>query len=185
MRKSVGKKPLVYPQPVLIIGTYNQDGSVNAMNAAWGSVGDDHQIFLCLSPEHRTVENILRRRAFTVQIADEAHVVPSDYVGIVSGKKVQEKFARSGLNARKSEFVDAPVLTDFAISMECELDSYEDKHCHCFGNIVNTTVDTSVLTDGKVDYTKLKPLVFDIDTARYIGLGNVVAKAFNVGKELK
>ncbi len=185
MRIDVGKKPLVYPQPVLIIGTYNDDGTIDVMNAAWGSVGDDHQIFLCLSADHRTTKNILKRKAFTVHIADEAHLVQSDYVGIVSGNKEPRKFEKSGLHAKKSDHVDAPILTDYAICMECELESYEDKHCHCFGNIINTSVDESVLTDGKVDYQKLKPITFDIDTARYIGLGKVAGKAFKDGMVLK
>ena len=185
MRQSFGKKPLVYPQPVLIIGTYNDDGSVDAMNAAWGSVGDDHQIFLCLSAEHRTVKNILKRKAFTVHIADESHMVQSDYVGIVSGNREPNKFSKSGLHAVKAECVDAPVLTDYAICMECELESYEAEHCHCFGNIVNTTVDDSVITDGKVDISKLRPLTFDIEQANYVGLGKVVGKAFREGTVLK
>lgn len=185
MRKSVGKKPLIYPQPVLIIGTYNDDGTVDVMNAAWGGVGDDHQVFMCLSPEHKTVKNILKRKAFTVQIADEKNVEASDYVGIVSGNNEPNKFVKSGLRAEKSEFVDAPVLTDYPISIECTFVSYEPEHCHCFGEIVNTSVDESVLTDGKVDISKLKPLVFDIDNAMYVGLGLPVAKAFDVGKKLK
>ncbi len=182
MRKNVGNKPLIYPQPVLIIGTYNDDETVNVMNAAWGGVGDDHQVFLCLSPEHKTVKNMLRRKAFTVQIADEKNVVASDYVGIVSGNTEPDKFKKSGLHSVKSEFVDAPVLTDYPISMECNLISYEKEHCHCFGEIINTSVDEAVLTDGKIDTAKFKPLVFDIDNGVYLGLGSTVAKAFEVGK---
>ena len=170
--------------PVLIIGSYDANNNPNAMNAAWGAVGDDHQIFLCLSPEHKTVKNILKRKAFTVQIADESHIIQSDYVGIVSGNRNPDKFQTSGLHAQPSTHVDAPILTDYAICMECELESYEDVHCHCFGNIVNTSADESVLTDGKVDYTKLKPITFDIEKAQYIGLGKVVGKAFKDGKAL-
>ena len=185
MKKNLGKKPLVYPQPVLIIGTYNEDGTVDVMNAAWGGVGDDSQIFLCLSAEHKTVKNILKRKAFTVHIADEAHLVQSDYVGIVSGNDEPEKFKKSGLHALKSEFVDAPVIEEYPICMECELISYEAEHCHCFGEIINTSVDEKVLTGGKVDVSKLKPLTFDIDNGQYVGLGSIVAKAFEVGLQLK
>ena len=185
MRKDLGKRPLIYPQPVLIIGTYNDDGSVNVMNAAWGGVGDDHQVFLCLSPEHRTVKNILKRRAFTVSFATEDTVEAADYVGIVSGNDTPDKFEKSGLHAEKSAYVDAPVLTDFPVSMECELESYEDVHCHCFGNILNTSVDESVLTDGKVDPAKLKAIAFDIAGGNYLSLGGIFAKAFSVGKALK
>ena len=185
MRKDMGKRPLIYPQPVLIIGTYNDDGTPNAMNAAWGAVGDDHQVFLCLSADHMTTKNILKRRAFTVQIADEKNIVASDYVGIVSGNKDPDKFQKSGLHAEKSRHVDAPILTDYAIFMECELESYESEHCHLFGNIIHTSVDESVLTGGKIDVSKLKPLTFDIDNARYIALGPIVGNAFREGRALK
>ena len=185
MRKDMGKKPLIYPQPVLIIGTYNDDGTPNAMNAAWGAVGDDHQVFLCLSADHMTTKNILKRRAFTVQIADEKNMVASDFVGIVSANRDPDKFRKSGLNAEKSQSVDAPVLTDYAICMECQLESYEPEHCHCFGNIVHTSADESVLTDGKIDVAKLRPLTFDIECANYVALGPVVGKAFRDGQALK
>ena len=185
MRVSFGKKPLIYPQPVLIIGTYNEDGSVNAMNAAWGGVGDDHQVFLCLSPEHKTVENILKRKAFTVQVATEDTAVPSDYVGIVSGNNEKDKFKKSGLSAEKSQVVDAPVLTDYPISIECSLISYEKEHYHCFGEIQNVTVDEKVLTDKKIDVNKLKPLAFDIDNGAYLLFSRTFAKAFDIGKKLK
>ncbi len=185
MRKQFGKRPLIYPQPVLIIATYNDDGTVNVMNAAWGGVGDDNQVFLCLSPEHKTVENILKRRAFTVSFATEDTVIPADYVGIVSGNDTPDKFEKSGLHAEKAEFVDAPVITDFPVCMECELESYEDKHCHCFGNIVNTTVDENVLTDGKIDPAKLKAIAFDIANGQYLKVSEPCAKAFSVGKALK
>jgi flavin reductase (DIM6/NTAB) family NADH-FMN oxidoreductase RutF len=185
MRKDFGKRPLIYPQPVLIVGTYNDDGSPDVMTAAWGGVGDDHQVFLCLSPEHMTVKNILKRRAFTVSFATEDTVVPADYVGIVSGNDVPDKFERSGLHAERSAFVDAPVITDFPVCMECELESYEDVHCHCFGNIVNTSVDESVLTDGKIDLAKLRAIAFDIAGGSYLKLGELCAKAFSAGKTLK
>lgn len=185
MRKDMGKKPLVYPQPVLIIGTYNEDGTPNAMNAAWGAVGDDHQIFLCLSADHRTTKNLLRTGAFTVHIADEKNMKASDFVGIVSGDKDPDKFRKSGLHAERSSHVDAPILTDYPICMECKLDSYEPGHCHCFGNIVNTSVDESVLTDGKIDVSKLRPLTFDMDCANYVALGPVVGKAFREGQALR
>ena len=185
MRKDMNRRPLIYPQPVLIIGTYNDDGTPNAMNAAWGSVGDDHQVFLCLSADHATTKNMLKRKAFTVQIADEKNMVASDYVGIISGNKDPDKLQKSGLHAERSQHVGAPGLTDFAISMECALDSYDTEHCHYFGNIVHTSVDESVLTDGKIDITKLKPLTFDIDNAKYVALGPIVGNAFREGQALK
>lgn len=185
MRKNLGNKPLIYPQPVLIIGTYDKDGNVDAMNAAWGGVGDDHEVFMCLSTGHKTVKNFLERKAFTVQIGTENLVVQSDFVGIVSANNTADKFKKSGLKAEKSEFVDAPVLTDYPISLECELTSYDPSNGHCFGKIVNASVDESILTDGKVDVSKLKPIAFGIDRADYIVCDKVIAKAFEVGKSLK
>ena len=184
MRVSFGKKPLIYPQPVLIIGTYNEDGSASAMNAAWGGVGDDQQVFLCLSKEHKTVKNILKRKAFTVQIATENLAVQSDFVGIVSANTDSAKFSKSGLKEVKSNFIDAPVLIDYPISIECSFVSYDESHCHLFGDIVNVSVDDSVLTNGKIDVSKLKPLAFDIDNAQYLLVDKVFAKAFNIGKQI-
>ena len=185
MRQNFGKRPLIYPQPVLMVATYNDDGSINVMNAAWGGVGDDYQVFLCLSPEHMTVKNILKRKAFTVSFATEETMVPADYVGMVSGNSCPDKFERSGLHAERSEFVDAPVITDFPVCMECQLESYEDVHCHCFGNIVNTTVDESVLTDGRIDPAKLKAIAFDIGNGQYLKVSEVCGKAFSAGAVLK
>ena len=155
------------------------------MTAAWGGVGDDFQVFLCLSPDHKTVKNILKRKAFTVSFATESTVIPADYVGMVSGNDTPDKFEKSGLHAEKSEFVDAPVISDFPVCMECELESYEDQHCHCFGNIVNTSVDETVLTDGKIDMAKLRAIAFDIANGQYLKLGEPCAKAFKAGSVLK
>ena len=185
MKKNLGAKPLIYPQPVLIIATYNDDGSVDAMNAAWGGVGDDRQVFLCLSENHRTVDNMKKRGAFTVHIATETLVAESDYFGIVSANETADKFKKSRLYAVKSEFVDAPVITEYPIALECSFVSYEPEHCHCFGDIVNTCVDEDILTGGKVDVSKLKPITFDIDNSMYIGLGNAVAEAFSTGIKFK
>lgn len=185
MRKDLGQKPLVYPQPVLIISTYNEDGSVDAMNAAWGGVGDDHQVFLCLSKEHNTVENMIRTNAFCVHIADEPHVVESDFLGIVSGNDDPEKFSKSKLHTVKSSYVDAPIITEYPICMECKLLSYEPESCHCFGDIINTSVDDRVLTNGKIDLSKLKAIALDIDNAKYVRIGTEVCDAFSAGLALK
>ncbi|MBQ0071106.1 MAG: flavin reductase family protein [Spirochaetales bacterium] len=185
MRKSFGKSPLVYPQPVLVVATYNEDGTTDAMTAAWGGIGDDTQIFLCLDPTHKTVENIRRRKAFTVAITDEAHIKEADYLGLVSANDHPKKFEETGLKSEKSEYVDAPVLVDFPITMECELISYESEHCHCFGEIINTSAKEEVLTEGKVDYKKLKPVVYEPSQHNYVSLGEVVAKAFSCGLEIQ
>lgn len=185
MRKDLGKKPLIYPQPVLMIGTYCEDGTPDIMNAAWGSVGDDTQVFLCLSPDHMTTKNILRSKEFTVSIATEGTEIPCDYLGIVSGNKVKDKVERSGLHVNKSEKINAPIIDELPICIECKLISYEPEHCHLFGEIIGTSVDEAILTDGKVDITKLKPLIFDIEGHNYYGVGEKVAEAFNIGLKIK
>ena len=184
MRKELGRKPLIFPQPVLIIGTYGEDGTPDLMNAAWGAVGDDHQVFLCLSPEHKTVENILAKKEFTVSIATEDQLAACDYVGIVSGNKTPDKVAKSGLHVSKAPHVDAPVVDELPLVLECRLVSYEDEHCHLFGDIVCTLADESVLTDGKVDAAKLKPLIYDIESHNYWTFGKAAGKAFKAGKAL-
>ena len=113
MRKNFGVKPWLYPQPVLIIATYDEEGTADAMNAAWGGISDDTQISICLSAGHKTVQNILSRGAFTVSMADVAHVAACDYVGIVSAHEVPDKLAKAGLHAVPSEFVDAPLIQEW------------------------------------------------------------------------
>ena len=184
MRNDLGKKPLVYPQPVLMVATYDENGNPDIMNAAWGGVGDDTQIFLCLSPGLKTTKNLLANKAFTVSIAVEGTEIPCDYLGMASANNVPNKVALSGLHVHRSEKVNAPVVDELPICLECELISYEPEHCHLFGEIVGTSVDESVLTGGKVDITKLKPLLFDIDGHGYYGVGNRVADAFSAGKAL-
>ena len=121
MRKNFGAKPYTYPQPVLIISAYDENGTPDAMNAAWGGISDDTQISMCLSAGHKTVKNIQARKAFTVSMADAAHVVACDYVGIVSGNKVPDKFEKAGFHATKSEFVDAPLIDELPMTLECTL----------------------------------------------------------------
>ena len=184
MKKSFGAKPWVYPVPVFIVATYNEDGSVDAMNAAWGGINDTTQVALCLSHTHKTVKNILAKKAFTVSIADEAHVVEADYLGVVSANKVADKFAKSGLHATKSELVDAPIIDEFPMVLECKLVSYNEKTDHLVGEIVNVSADEHVLTDGKIDPSKLKPITFDPVNHVYLKLGEKVGNAFADGKKL-
>ena len=185
MRKNLGKKPLVYPQPVLMIGTYDENGNPDIMNAAWGGVGDDTQIFLCLSPNHKTTENILKNKCFTVSMAVEGFEKECDYLGIVSANDVPDKVAKSGLHVSKSEVVNAPVIEELPLCLECELISYEPEHCHLFGEIVGTSVDENILTSGKVDITKLKPLIFDIDRRGYYSVGAKTEDAFKAGLKIR
>ena len=149
MRKNFGAKPVIYPQPVLIIGIYDANGVPDAMNAAWGGISEETEISIYLSPEHKTVENILARKAFTVSMATADQVAACDYVGIVSGNDVPDKVARAGVHAVKSELVDAPLFEELPMAVECRLISYDPESCRMVGEIVNVCADESILTDEK------------------------------------
>ena len=184
MRKDFGAKALLFPMPVLIIGTYNADGTPNAMNAAWGGISDDTQISICLSPTHKTVENLKLKKAFTVSVADAKHLAECDYVGIASGNNVADKFAKAGFTAVKSDKVDAPLIAELPFALECEMISYDDQTCRLVGEIVNVCADESILTDGKIDIAKLQPLVYNPSAHTYHVVGNKVGNAFSDGKKL-
>lgn len=185
MRKNFGPKPILYPQPVFIIASYDENGTPDAMNAAWGGISEETEISMCISPEHKTTKNILARKAFTVSMATADTVIPCDYVGIVSGNKVPDKFARAGFHAVKSEFVDAPLIEELPMAVECRLISYDPESCRMVGEIVNVCADERILTSGKIDPTKLKPIVFDGANHAYHVLGDQVGKAFHDGAALK
>ncbi len=185
MRKNLGAKEILYPMPVLIIATYDENGNADAMNAAWGSIGDTAQVFICLSPEHKTVKNIMAKKAFTVSVGTKNQLTACDYVGIVSGNTESKKIEKSGFTVTKSEFVDAPVINELPYTLECKLISYDEKSCHLFGEIVNISADESILTDGKIDYKKLQPITYDPVNHYYIELGEVAGHAFKDGQKLK
>jgi len=178
MKKNFGKQTFMYPMPVLIIATYDENGTPDAMNAAWGGIHDTNQIGICIAPEHKTAQNLLKRKAFTVSMADEAHVRSCDYVGCNSANSVPDKFAKAGFTATKSEFVDAPVINELPMSLECELVSYDETTGCMVGNIINVSADEAVLTDGKIDPSKFTPITYDPVNHTYITLGKVIAQAF-------
>ncbi|WP_026527975.1 flavin reductase family protein [Butyrivibrio sp. VCD2006] len=181
-RVNFGAKPLMLPQPVLIIGTYDENGVPNAMNAAWGITTDFKEITISLS-DHKTTDNLKVKKAFTVSMATEDFVVACDYVGIESGRKVPDKFAKAGFHATKSEFVDAPLIDELPMALECRVKSFEDGIL--IGEIVNVSADESVVTNGNVDPKKLKPITFDPCNNTYVALGDVVGNAFKDGMSLK
>ena len=186
MRKNFGAKPYTYPQPVLIIAAYDENGTPDAMNAAWGGVAGGNRISMCLSAGHKTVKNIQARKAFTVSMADAAHVVACDYVGIVSGNKVPDKFEKAGFHATKSEFVDAPLIDELPMTLECTLVSYDPETCRLVGEIVNVSADERILDEnGKIDPAKLEPITFDPVNNAYLKLGEKVGNAFKDGMQLK
>ena len=186
MRKNFGSKPVCYPQPVFIIGTYDENGTPDAMNAAWGGISEENEVSICISANHKTTENILLKKAFTVSMGTADQVVACDYVGIESGTKGPDKVARAGWTAIKSEFVDAPLFEQLPMAMECELISYDPETCRLVGKIVNVSADESVLNDkGVVDPMKLRPITFDPMNNAYLELGGKVGNAFSDGVKLK
>lgn len=186
MRKNFGAKPFMYPQPVLIIASYGEDGTPDAMNAAWGSICDMNQISMYLSAVHKTVKNILKRGAFTVSMADAAHVVEADYVGIVSANQVPDKLEKAGFHTTKSEFVDAPLIDELPLALECRLVSFDEESERMVGEIVNVSADEKILDEnGKIDPSKLNPITFDAANNAYLVLGEKVGNAFKDGNKLK
>lgn len=185
MRKNFGKKSWLYPMPVLIIAAYDEGGVPNVMNAAWGGIFTDDHIGICLSDGHKTTKNIRATGAFTVSMATAGQLIACDYVGIVSGNKEPDKFAKAGFTAERSEFVNAPVIKELPMTLECELVSYDDESNHLVGRIVNVSADESILTDGKIDVAKLRPVTYDPVNNKYIELGAKVGNAFSDGKKLK
>lgn len=186
MRKNFGVKPWTYPQPVFIVAAYDAEGRPCAMNAAWGGMHYDDQLALCLGKEHKTVANILAAKAFTVSMATAGQVVACDYVGVESGNKEPDKFAKAGFHATKSEFVNAPLIDELPMALECKLVSYDPETCHLVGEIVNVSADESVLDEaGRIDPAKLRPITFDPVHNAYLELGAKVGNAFRDGLALK
>ncbi len=181
-RVNFGAKPIMLPQPVLIIATYDENGVPNAMNAAWGITTDFSEITISLG-EHKTTDNLEVRKAFTVSMATEDQVVACDYVGIESGRKVPDKFERASFHATKSEYVDAPLIDELPMALECRVKSFEDGIL--IGEIVNVSADESVITNGRIDPKKLRPITFDPCNNAYIALGEKVGDAFREGVKLK
>ena len=186
MRKNFGVKTWLYPMPVFIVAAYDENGVPNAMNAAWGGVYTDDMICVCLSEGHKTTKNILATRAFTVSMATADKVAECDYVGIVSGNKVPDKFTRAGFTTVKSEFVNAPIIAELPMTLECELVSYDEETCHMVGRIVNVSADERILTpEGKIDITLLQPIIYDTINKDYLTIGPKVGNAFADGKKVK
>lgn len=187
MRKEIKVTEAIFPMPVLMIATYNEDGSVNVMNAAWGTMLERNQVILNLTETHKTVQNIKARKAFTVSIADSAHVVEADYFGVVSGNVVKDKFLNSGLTATKSKLVDAPIINEFPICMECEFLTYQGGEfgCGVIGKVVNVTADKKVFKNGELDVSLVNAIAFDPYTHGYYKVTERVGNAFHDGFKLK
>ena len=171
--------------PVLIVGTYDENGTPNAMNAAWGGVYDTNQVMVCLADDHKTTENIRKTGAFTVSFAIAKTVAPCDYVGIVSANDVPDKFAKAGFHAAKSEYVNAPIIEELPMAVECKLMKFNEDGI-CIGEIVNVSADESILdAEGRIDAKKLDPIIYDSVTHAYWNFGEKVGRAFSDGKTIK
>ena len=177
-RVNFGAKPWLYPMPVLIIATYDENGVPDAMNAAWGIITDMNEISISMA-EHKTTENLAKTGAFTVSMATADTVAASDYVGIESAKKVPDKFEKAGFHATKSEYVNAPLIDELPMALECKVKSFEKGIL--IGEIVNINADESILTDGRIDPAKLKPICYDPVNNDYLVLGEKVGNAFKDG----
>ncbi len=187
MKKDIETKIAVFPMPVLMIAAYDENGVPNVMNAAWGMISDMDKITLFIDEDHKTTKNIRAVKAFTVSIADKAHMAEADFLGIATGNKMADKFARSGLHEVKSSHVNAPIIEEFPVTMECELlEIVETENLHAVvGKIVNACADENVLDEkGKVDPAKINALIFDQFQNGYYVVGEKVGKAWNAGAAL-
>lgn len=183
MRKDLGVKPCIYPEPVLILAAYGEDGTPCAMNAAWGGIHEENELFICLDPGHKTTENILLKKEFTVSIGTEDFVAECDYVGLVSGKDVPDKVARAGFTVVRSDKIDAPIINELPMAIECRMKSYDKGSCELIAEIVNISVDEGILNEkGHIDVRRLKPIIYDGLNKDYYGFGAIVGKAFGDGK---
>ena len=173
--------------PVLLIATFNEDGSVDVMNAAWGTMLDRDMVALNLTETHKTFANIKARKGFVIHIADAKHVVEADYFGVVSGSKEPDKFVKSGLSFTKSELVDAPIINELPIAMECEFIEYQsdDTGLGVIGKVLRTSVEEANMKDGKVDIDSIEAIAFDPYTHGYYKVGGRVGDAFKDGLKLK
>ncbi len=184
MRISLGPGSYLYPMPVLVIGTYGPDGVPNAMTAAWGGMFDTEKIGICLSSDHKTVKNILDRKAFTVSMATADTAAQADYVGIVSGNDAPDKLERCGLHPVKAEACDAPLFAELPMALECEFESYDTESGWMVGKILDITAEDRILgADGKIDFRLLRPITYDGSALSYVELGGKVADAYEAGKK--
>ena len=185
MRKNFGAKTWLYPMPVLIIGTYDERGVANAMNAAWGGIYDTGLIMVCLDDAHKTTDNIKKNKAFTVSFATAKTVASCDYVGVTSANDEPNKMQKAGFHTHKGEFVNAPIIDELSMTLECELLKFNEDGI-CIGKIINVSADECVLDeDGKIDVKRLDPIIYDSASHAYWSFGERVGKAFSDGKKIK
>lgn len=186
MMKDMGVKPFLYPMPTYMIGTYNEDDSVDVMMMAWGGICAEDMVALNLEEDHKTVANLEKRKAFTLSVPGTDTLKESDFFGIASGNKVPDKFVKSGLHAEKSSRVDAPIVTEYPLTLECEVVEMQKQPygLRVLGKIVNVLADEKVLDEkGRIDAAKLNAFAFDQMRHGYYALGEKVGQAWNAGAE--
>lgn len=186
MKRNLENTPVLAPLPVLIVATYDEQGTPNAMNVAWGGQCGYHHVALNLSLNHKTTENLKYSKAFTLSIATVDTLVVSDYFGLVSGRK-ENKIEKAGIHVTRSEFVDAPVIDEYPLTLECKVIEMHETlgEMHVVGEVVNMQADESILDEqGKVDLGKLRPISYDSVSHSYRVLGDIVGKAFKDGNKL-
>ena len=187
MKKDLGIVDAIYPMPVLMVAAYDENGKVNVMNAAWGQIADDDKVIIFIGEGKKTWLNILASKAFTVALADEKHMDVANFFGIASGNKIDDKFERTGYHAVRSDKVNAPIIEEFPVVMECELlEHLKDEYVSAIvGRIVNVKADEEVLDEkGRVDVTKTRALIFDQFRSGYYVTGEKVGQAWNAGKDI-
>lgn len=186
MAKAFGVKPYLFPMPTYMIGTYNEDGTVDVMMMAWGGICAEDMVALNLEADHKTVANLRTRKAFTLAVPGTDTLRESDFFGIASSNKMADKFARSGLHAVKSTRVDAPIITEYPLTLECEVVEMQDQPygLRVLGKIVNVLADEKVLDDaGKIDAGKLHAFAFDQMQNGYYAIGEKAGKAWHSGAD--
>lgn len=188
MKKSLGAKTLVYPTPVLVVCTYDNEGNPNAMTAAWGGICCSAPPCVAVSLRKATYsyDNLMLKKAFTINIPSEKYIKEADYFGIASRHK-EDKFAKTGLTAVKSEIVDAPYIKEFPVNLECKVIQISELglHTQFIGEIVDAKVDESLQGEGKPPIIEqIKPLIFAPDSRDYYVVGDKIARAFSIGNEI-
>ncbi|MBR4462422.1 MAG: flavin reductase [Erysipelotrichaceae bacterium] len=187
MKQEIKTKSAIFPMPVLLIATFNEDDTVNVMNAAWGTMLD-HDIFaLNLDESHKTVENIKKRKGLVVHLADAKHVTEADYFGMASGNQVTDKLSKTGMTYTKSKLVDAPIINELPVAVECEFIEFQDDETGIglIAKVLRTSIEETCLKDGKADIDAMQIIAFDPFTHGYYQVGNRVGDAFKDGLKLK
>jgi len=189
MKQSIGARPVAYPLPVFVVGTYSHAGRPNAMVAAWGGIcsSEPPAIAISVRKERSTYRNLMEKREFTISIPPVAYLAETDFFGIVPGEET-DKFPATGLTPVRSTLVDAPFVREFPVVLECRTINRLEvgSHVQFIGQILDVKIDDRVIgSDGKPDLSKVNPIGFDLLRSEYYAMGKVVGKAFSAGKKFQ